>query len=278
MYFPTFADVGATANSPICAGGTINLSASTGNSYAWSGPNGYSSTAQNPAISNATAVSGGVYTVVISTGGTCTARATVNVVVNPNPTASATGATACEGGSVTLAAAGGSTYEWSGANGYTSAQQNPTISSLGVSNAGVYTVKVTASGCTATATANVSVTPKPTFSATASAVTCTGSTLKKDGKITLSGFASTERFVIVQGTTFTGSVTYQSATDIPANGNIKTDVENPVTSAGQSYTIRVINATGCYKDVTVLVPFKLCDCEVPVCVPFVVTKTKSARR
>jgi Right handed beta helix region len=81
---------GATAgsNSPVLVGGTINLTSSStgGTSQTWAGPNSFASTAQNPSIASATAGMAGVYTVTITSSGTCMATATVNVVVNPLPT------------------------------------------------------------------------------------------------------------------------------------------------------------------------------------------------
>src|SRR5688572_13676065 len=46
----------ASNNGPICQGSTLNLSATTipGATYQWSGPNGFTSTQQNPGIPNTT--------------------------------------------------------------------------------------------------------------------------------------------------------------------------------------------------------------------------------
>ncbi len=48
-------------NGPICAGSTLNLTASTvsGATCAWTGPNGFTSSAQNPSITNATTAAAG---------------------------------------------------------------------------------------------------------------------------------------------------------------------------------------------------------------------------
>src|SRR5678816_1982551 len=42
------------SNSPICAGAQLNLTASGGSTYSWTGPNSFSSSNQNPSISTAT--------------------------------------------------------------------------------------------------------------------------------------------------------------------------------------------------------------------------------
>ena len=67
---PTLDDFGS--NAPICAGATLSLNASASGpgsiTYSWTGPNGFSSNAQNPSILNATAAASGDYTVVASNG------------------------------------------------------------------------------------------------------------------------------------------------------------------------------------------------------------------
>jgi len=74
----------ATPN-PVCAGNTLSLSGSaTGaTSWSWTGPNGFSSTLQNPSISNVTTANAGTYTLIASNA--CgSASVTTNVTVNPS--------------------------------------------------------------------------------------------------------------------------------------------------------------------------------------------------
>jgi hypothetical protein len=171
----TVTTVTASSNSPVTTGGTINLAATTaGTTFAWTGPNSFTSTAQNPIISTATTAMAGVYTInVTSTAGTCTATATTNVVVNPVPTSCSppTGATASSnspvlvGGTINLTSSstGGTSQVWAGPSAFNSTAQNPSIPSATAGMAGVYTVTITSSGtCTATATVNVVVNPVPT--------------------------------------------------------------------------------------------------------------------
>ncbi len=75
-------DLVATASNtgPYQLGNQIELSVSAANTYAWSGPNSFVSSAQNPTIPNALLVNAGVYSVTI-TQGNCTATATTNVIV-----------------------------------------------------------------------------------------------------------------------------------------------------------------------------------------------------
>lgn len=53
------------SNSPVCSGETIVLSASGGESYEWSGPNGFSATSSQVEIPNATATESGEYNVLV---------------------------------------------------------------------------------------------------------------------------------------------------------------------------------------------------------------------
>jgi hypothetical protein len=90
----------ASSNSPVNQGNTINLSTPTsGSSYAWSGPNAFTSSAQNPTVT-ATPEASGVYTVVVTNASGCTAMATTLVTVNLSQTT----VTICSGTDVTLTA------------------------------------------------------------------------------------------------------------------------------------------------------------------------------
>ena len=72
-------------NGSIWMGMTLNLTASTvaGATYAWSGPNGFSSNQQNPSITNASTNISGVFSVTAATGGCTSAPALTTVTVNP---------------------------------------------------------------------------------------------------------------------------------------------------------------------------------------------------
>ena len=72
----------ALNDGPICEGATLQLTASTiaGATYAWSGPNGFTSSQQNPAITNAAAAASGTYTVTVN--GCTSATTTATVIAN----------------------------------------------------------------------------------------------------------------------------------------------------------------------------------------------------
>jgi hypothetical protein len=93
-------------NGPVCAGATLDLSASysqAGASYGWSGPNGFTSGVQNPSFSNAgTAASGTYYATATVGGSTVASDATVVTVLSEGSSCSdgnaCTSADACTAG------------------------------------------------------------------------------------------------------------------------------------------------------------------------------------
>ena len=101
-------------NGPVCDGGSLQLTASAAGaaSYSWTGPNGFSSTAQNPSIPTASAVNAGIYTCTVN-GCALGGSATTNVVVNTGPyslTASAAAGGTISPGSVSVACGGSQSY------------------------------------------------------------------------------------------------------------------------------------------------------------------------
>ncbi|BFM41901.1 hypothetical protein CFS9_05420 [Flavobacterium sp. CFS9] len=70
-----------TSNSPVCIDKTLELKASGGTSYLWTGPNGFTSTDQNPTITNTTTANGGEYICVISGTDVCNGTKKTNVII-----------------------------------------------------------------------------------------------------------------------------------------------------------------------------------------------------
>ena len=70
-----------SSNSPVCTGDAINLSASGGTIYSWTGPNGFTSSLANPIIPTASAAANGEYFCTISGTGGCDDTKSVVVVV-----------------------------------------------------------------------------------------------------------------------------------------------------------------------------------------------------
>ncbi len=72
----------ASSNSPICEGSTINLNmSSNAASFSWTGPNGFTSTSQNPSILTATTNMAGTYNVTVTSAFGCTLTTSTFVIV-----------------------------------------------------------------------------------------------------------------------------------------------------------------------------------------------------
>ncbi len=187
--------VTATSNATvgICAGTTLNLKATGGATYSWTGP-GFTSTQQNPVISNVTAAMAGTYIVTVTKGCgiTTTSSASTLVKINdiPVPIATSTTPSLCSGAKTAIAltsSLASSTFSYS-----------PTVSgglvSGDVSGAGVsiaqalvnngttpalvtYSILATKSGCISSPIyTSVLINPKPTgVAAPAPVALCSGS-------------------------------------------------------------------------------------------------------
>jgi hypothetical protein len=96
-----------------CLGGSATLTATgpAGATYAWTGPNGFTSTAQNPTLNNLTVAAAGTYkvTVTVATGTACPGVATTTLAVNATPATPSIAPVAtavCPGSPVTLTGSG----------------------------------------------------------------------------------------------------------------------------------------------------------------------------
>ena len=112
----------AGSNSPVCANSTLNLSASDGEEYTWTGPNNFSASGATIALSNAQTNQSGKYRVLVTNAAGCITADSVNVAINPNPVAvvSFPVATICEKDNTQLQSSGGTGYKWSPAAGLSS--------------------------------------------------------------------------------------------------------------------------------------------------------------
>jgi gliding motility-associated-like protein len=73
----------------VCEGSEVSLVASPGVSYTWSGPNGFTSTQQNPVISNVSSSTSGVYNVIINDATGCITTNIINVKLDGKPNVNA---------------------------------------------------------------------------------------------------------------------------------------------------------------------------------------------
>ncbi|MEX1202213.1 MAG: T9SS type A sorting domain-containing protein, partial [Ferruginibacter sp.] len=189
-----------------CTGGSVTLTASSGNSYTWS--NG----AVTPSIIVNTA---GNYTVTVNQGGGCiNTSAPTMVTVNPLPTiniTSNTSTTFCQGNNVTLTATAGNSYIWS--NG-------ATTPSITVSNAGSYSVMVNQGNACVNTSAPTLVTVNPLPSAV---ITATGPTSFCEGSNVVLNASPSSTYLWSNGATS----------------------QNITTSTAGNYSVTVTNTNGC---------------------------------
>ena len=167
-------------NSPICDKDNLNFNSSGGNTYLWSGPNGFTSTEQNPTILGATLNSVGNYSVTVTDLNMCTATTVTSVAIYPLPvTLTSNSGAVCSGNSITLYSSGGNNYAWNGPQGFTSNLQNPIINSTTTLNSGIYTVTVSdINGCSSIDTTNVTIYPLPISAASSNTPICYGDNLQ----------------------------------------------------------------------------------------------------
>jgi gliding motility-associated-like protein len=142
------------ANSNICAGGTVALTASGATNYTWS-PSASLSSA-NGANVTASPTTATTYTVIGATG-TCTGSATASISMSGGLTltVSANTPTVCPGASALLDVTGATSYTWSNA-ATLSASTGTAVTASPVANT-VYTVTGSTGGCTGTATIAISI-------------------------------------------------------------------------------------------------------------------------
>jgi gliding motility-associated-like protein len=169
-----------TAGSTVCAGSTISLTANSliGSSYNWTGPNGFNSVSQNPTITSASNLMSGVYNLTVTSALGCTNTAVANVTVIALPTPSITSnSPVCVNRTLTLVGSGGTSYNWSGPNGFASAISNPSITNVTAAASGIYTLIVSAGTCTASTTISVTINALPIPTLTSNSPICVGQNL-----------------------------------------------------------------------------------------------------
>jgi gliding motility-associated-like protein len=141
---------------PVCSqAGIVFLTsgdATPGVSYKWKGPNGYTSTLENPVLFGLPTAATGVYTVtafIVYTGPDliCSDSNTVNVVVDSTPITAVltSNSPICSGNALNLTATSstGALYSWIGPDAFSTTVQNPTINPVTTAATGIYTVTAT---------------------------------------------------------------------------------------------------------------------------------------
>ena len=143
-------DISITVNPIVCSGDSLLLNTDfiANATYSWQGPNGFSSTLQNPIIENATVLNSGIYTLKLEINDCESNPVEVNVEVKSIPEFNVTGSCVRDDSDYELKAEPSDlninpddfTYSWNGSSGYLGTE-NP-ISILG-KEGGVYTVNIT---------------------------------------------------------------------------------------------------------------------------------------
>ncbi len=164
--------INAGPNTGYCAGGSVQLNATGGQSYSWTPANGLS----NPNIANPVA-SPNFTTTYIVTGtaqNTCTNTDTITVEVWPNPNANAgQDQTICSGSFVQLLGSGGQTYQWNpGATLSNDTIFNPTGTPATTTT---YTLTVgNQFGCTDQDQVLITIVPAPAYTLSNDTIICPG--------------------------------------------------------------------------------------------------------
>ncbi|TVR81263.1 MAG: hypothetical protein EA409_07120 [Saprospirales bacterium] len=216
----------ASNDGPVCEDGDLQLSATGDGDFNWEGPFGFNSTEQNPLLEGVGTTQDGTYTVTVTDSNGCSTTAQTEVAVNELPPATASNdGPFCAGEEVLLMSSGGTEYEWSGPNGYSSMDQNPGIPNASPDIAGEYIVTVTdANGCSATAITEVEVLELPEVEVSSNSPVCPGEEINLSGAggedynwTGPDGFTSTEQNPVISNATGANAGTYQ-LTVADANG------------------------------------------------------------
>ncbi len=240
-YFVTLVPICALAaptlssNGPLCAGSTLTLRATAqpaNTTYAWTGPNGFTSASDMPILTNVTTAAAGTYSLVISRGGCSAPAATLNVVVNAAPNAPAPFTVSrCGTGTVRLeitTVPPGVTYRWYAAStGGTPLTTAASYLTPSLTASTTYYVSAVATGCESGRTPVVAqINPLPVATLTADGPTtfCTG------GSVTLTAGG---------GDTGATYVFKRNNVVIPSVGNMAT------ASLAGLYTVTITNSTTC---------------------------------
>ena len=174
-----------TGDNNLCSGEnlSINSNATNANSYNWTGPNNFSSTAANINISNVSTSNSGLYELTATSADGCTTTSAIDVTIfDIEPITIVPETVPCSGGEINLATSetidniGSQT--WSGPNNFSSSLTFPTISNVSDIHSGTYSVTVTyETGCQATASLDINVGTAPNIEIESNNPSCVEETL-----------------------------------------------------------------------------------------------------
>ncbi|TAD81659.1 MAG: DNRLRE domain-containing protein, partial [Bacteroidetes bacterium] len=217
---------------PACMGQNVQLLASGGSSYVWSGPGGFASSVANPILANASSSNNGTYSVLITNAAGCSATGTVSVTVTSPPVLSAavTNSTACAStsGAVNLTVTPAGTYSYVWNNGASNFSTNEDVTGLVQGNYHVLVTNTT-SGCTAPATYSVNAVPGPMPTGIPVNIACFGTNAGAINSIGVMGGTAPYAFSWTGPNGFTSASTGTSLTGLAAG----------------TYNLTVIDNSGC---------------------------------
>jgi len=240
----------------ICVGGTVSLGSTPAGggapyTYSWSGPNGFSSTVQNPSFTATTVAASGIYTLTVSDlCGASVASSTAALTVNALPALTVTPANAVycvPGTGIQLTAAGAASYSWTpaatlSASNIANPMATPTVATI-------YTVVATgANGCTISGTSSISVSNSPSLAAITAtpATVCAGanSQLTTNATVASDALAAAYSFTATSGTftTITGTASTLALGDDVTEGNLP--IGFTFNYNGAAHTTFAINSNG----------------------------------
>lgn len=130
-----------SSNGPVCAGSDLNLEASEGLGYQWTGPSGFQASGQRLDFPAADLSNQGTYTLTLTSRGGCESQVSEKVTVQPDDldVSLGTDSVLCEGSLIHLDVTNpGATYQWN------TGHQGAT---LDVDRGGYYQVRVTKGVC-----------------------------------------------------------------------------------------------------------------------------------
>lgn len=220
-----------SSNSPVCLGDTISLFSGGGIVYSWVGPNGFMSNIPNPLILYSTLSDTGTYTLNVTDAAGCQLSMTTYVNILSNNVTVESNSPVCNGQPINLSAIGGSSYTWSGPNGFISNDPNPVINNSTLSNSGTYSIEVlNTTGCgNITTSISVIVNPSPHPSISTTNVLCAGDS-NATAQINTSALGGTPPYSYLWN-----------------NGETSSSITGLV--AG-TYAVNIIDANGCSDDTT----------------------------
>jgi gliding motility-associated-like protein len=239
----------ASNNGPLCEGATLQLMSNNsvaGITYQWSGPNGWTSSLQNPVIANVSSSMAGDYTLIMGNGISFdTAVTTVIINTVPNIVVTPNNPVLCRGDNVTVSVSGAASYHWSNNLG------NGAIVNVAPTAGTTYTVTGTNGNCSTSASLVVTVNSLPVINVSATPSTiCEGnsailvasgantyiwSTGDSDNSVTV--FPSGTTTYYVTGTSTSGC-TSTAGTTVNISPAVNTSISgNNIICSGQSTTL-----------------------------------------